>query len=60
MQRQYHKMAYFTQQKQYHQWTTLTPDPEKRKKGMLSDQLQLLRVTSTVLLCCWGRSRLKI
>jgi hypothetical protein len=36
------------------------PDPEKRKKGMLSDQPQLLRVTSTALLCCWGHSRSKI
>ncbi len=29
-------------------------NPEEHKKGMLSDQPQLSRVTSTVLLCCWG------
>jgi hypothetical protein len=54
-------------QKQYHKRTTLrsksstikgllyAPDPEKREKGMLSDQPQLSCITSTVLLCCWGR-----
>jgi hypothetical protein len=58
-------------QKQYHKRTTLhskssttkgllyAPDAEKREKGTLSDQPQLLRVTSTALLCCWGRSRSK-
>ncbi len=35
------------------------PDPEKRKKGMLSDQPRLLRVTSTVLLSCWGQQSLE-
>jgi hypothetical protein len=35
------------------------PDPEKRKKGTLSDQPQLSRVTSTALLCSWGRQSLK-
>jgi hypothetical protein len=33
---------------------------KKCKKGMLSDQPRLLRVTSTALLCCWGCSRSKI
>jgi hypothetical protein len=59
-------------QKQYRKRTTLrsksstikgllyAPDPEKCKKGTLSDQPRLLRVTSTALLCCWGRSRSKI
>jgi hypothetical protein len=32
----------------------------KRKKGMLSDQPQLSCITSTALLCCWGRSPSKI
>jgi hypothetical protein len=53
-------------QKQYHKRTTLRSksstikgllnarDPEKCEKGMLNDWPQLLRVTSTVLLCCWG------
>jgi hypothetical protein len=56
-------------QKQYHKRTTLlsksstierllyAPDPEKCKKVMLSDQPQLLHITSTALLCPWGRSR---
>ncbi len=59
-------------QKQYCKRTTLrsksstikgllyAPDPEKHKKEMLSDQPQLSRVTSTALLCCWGRSCSKI
>jgi hypothetical protein len=58
-------------QKQYHKRTTLcsksstikgllyTPDPEKRKKGMLSDQPRLLRITSTALLCRWGQQLLE-
>jgi hypothetical protein len=59
-------------QKQYHERTTLRSkrsnikrllyahDPEKCKKGMLSDQPQLSRITSTAaLLCCWGRQLLK-
>ncbi len=33
---------------------------KKRKKGMLSDQPRLLRITSMALLCCWGHSRSKI
>jgi hypothetical protein len=59
-------------QKQYHKKTTLhsksstikgllyAPDPEKGKTGTLSDQPRLSRVTSTVLLYCWGRSPSKI
>jgi hypothetical protein len=35
------------------------PHPEEREKGLLSDQPQLLRITSTVLLCCWGQQSLK-
>jgi hypothetical protein len=50
-------------QKQYHKRTTLCSksstieellyahDPEKRKKGMLSDQPQLSRITPMALLC---------
>jgi hypothetical protein len=34
------------------------PDPEKCKKGTLSDQPPLLRVTSTALLCHWGQQSL--
>ncbi len=36
------------------------PEPHNRKKGMLSDQPQLSRISSTALLCCWGRSCSKI
>ncbi len=36
------------------------PDPYNCKKGTLSDQPQLLRISSTALLCCWGRSCSKI
>jgi hypothetical protein len=36
-----------------------TPDPEKCKKGTLSDQPRLLRVTSMAPLCCWGQQSLK-
>ena len=35
------------------------PDPEKHKKGKLSDQPRLSRVTSMVLLCRWGQQSLK-
>ncbi len=36
------------------------PDPDNRKKGTLSDQPRLLRISSTALLCCWGSSHSKI
>ncbi len=36
------------------------PNPDNCKKGTLSDQPQLLCISSTVLLCCWGRSHSKI
>jgi hypothetical protein len=35
-------------------------DPDNCEKGTLSDQPRLLCVSSTVLLCCWGRSCSKI
>jgi hypothetical protein len=35
------------------------PDPEKHKKGTLSDQPRLSCVTSMVLLCRWGQQLLK-
>jgi hypothetical protein len=58
-------------QKQYHKRTTLRSksstiegllyahDPEKCKKGTLSDQPRLLCITSMVLLCCWGQKLLE-
>ncbi len=39
--------------------STSLKNPGELKKGTLSDQPQLLRVTSTVLLCCWRRQSLK-
>ncbi len=59
-------------QRQYWKWTTLrsesstikgllyAPDPHNCKKGTLSDQPWLLRISSMALLCCWGRSCSKI
>ncbi len=59
-------------QRQFRKWTTLRSksstlkgllyalEPHNHEKGMLSDQPRLSRVSSTVLLCCWGRSCSKI
>jgi hypothetical protein len=59
-------------QRQYRKRTTLrsksstlkgllnAPKPHNREKGMLSDQPRLSHVSSTALLCCWGRSPSKI
>jgi hypothetical protein len=35
------------------------PDPEECKKGMLSDQPRLSRITSTELLSHWGQQSLE-
>ncbi len=59
-------------QRQYRKRTTLrsksstvkvllyAPDPDNHEKGTLSDRPQLSRISSMVLLCCWGHSRSKI
>ncbi len=59
-------------QRQYQKWTTLRSEsstikellyalePHNRKKGTLSDQPRLSRISSMALLCCWGCSRSKI
>jgi hypothetical protein len=59
-------------QRQYRKQTTLRsksstlkellnePEPHNHKKGTLSYQPQLSRVSSPALLCCWGRSCSKI
>jgi hypothetical protein len=39
--------------------STSLKNPEEHKKGTLSDQPQLTRITSTVLLCHWGQQLLK-
>ncbi len=36
------------------------PEPYNHEKGTLSDQPRLSHVSSTALLCCWGRSCSKI
>ncbi len=60
MQRQYHKRTTLHSKSSTIKGLFYAPDPEKREKGTLSDQPRLLRVTSTALLCCWGRSCSKI
>ncbi len=59
-------------QRQYWKRTTLcsksgtikgllyAPEPHNRKKGTLSDQPRLSRISSMALLCCWGHSHSKI
>ncbi len=60
MQEQYHKRITLPSESSTIKGLLYAPDPEKCKKGMLSDQPRLSRVTSTALLCCWGRSCSKI
>ncbi len=60
MQKQYHKRIIFHSKSSTIKGLLYAPDPDKREKGTLSDQPQLLPVTSTALLCCWGRSPSKI
>ncbi len=60
MQREYHKRTTLRRKSSTIKGLLYAPDPDNRKKGMLSDQPQLSRVTSTALLCCWGRSCSKI
>ncbi len=60
MQRQYCKRTTLRSKSSTIKGLLYAPDPDNHKKGTLSDQPQLSRVTSTMLLCCWGRSRSKI
>ncbi len=60
MQEQYRKMTTLCSKSSTIKRLLYAPNPEKCKKGTLSDQPQLSRVTTTVLLCCWGRSCSKI
>jgi hypothetical protein len=60
VQRQYRKRTTLRSKSSTIKGLLYAPDPDNRKKGMLSDQPQLLCLSSTVLLCCWGRSRSKI
>ncbi len=59
MQRQYHKRTTLRSKSSTIKGLLYAPDPDNHEKGMLSDQPRLSRVTSTALLCCWGRSRSK-
>jgi hypothetical protein len=60
MQRQYCKRTTLRSKSSTIKGLLYAPDPDNRKKGMLSDQPRLLRVTSMAFLCCWGCSRSKI
>ncbi len=60
MQRQYRKRTTLRRKSSTIKGLLYAPDPDKCKKGMLSNQPRLLRVTSTALLCCWGCSCSKI
>ncbi len=60
MQREYRKRTTLRSKSSTIKGLLYAPDPDICKKGMLSDQPQLSRITSTALLCCWGRSRSKI
>jgi hypothetical protein len=57
MQREYHKRTTLSSKSSTIKGLLYTPDPDKHKKGTLSNQPRLLRVTSTAHLCCWGCSR---
>jgi hypothetical protein len=54
MQRQYHKRTTLCSKSSTIKGLLYAPDPDNCEKGTLSDQPRLSRVTSTVLLCCWG------
>jgi hypothetical protein len=60
MQREYRKRTTLSSKISTIKGLLYAPDPEKLKKGTLSDQPQLSRVTSSALLCCWGHSCSKI
>jgi hypothetical protein len=59
MGKQYHKRTALCSKSSTIKGLLYAPDPEKCKKGMLSDRPQLSRVTSTALLCRWGQKSLK-
>ncbi len=54
MQREYRKRTTLRSKSSTSKGLLYAPDPDNCKKGMLSDQPRLLRVSSTALLCCWG------
>jgi hypothetical protein len=60
MRREYRKRTTLCSESSTSKGLLYAPDPDNREKGTLSDQPQLSRISSTALLCCWGRSRSKI
>ncbi len=60
MQREYPKRTALPRKSSTIKGLLYAPDSDKCKKGTLSNQPRLLRITSTALLCCWGRSCSKI
>ena len=60
MQREYHKRTTLRSKSSTIKGLLYAPDPDNCKKGTLTDQPRLSRVTSTALLCCWGHNRSKI
>ncbi len=60
MQREYRKRTTLPSKSSTITGLLYAPDPDKCKKRTLSNQPQLSRVTSTALLCCWGRSCSKV
>jgi hypothetical protein len=59
MQMEYHKRTILHSKSSTIKGLLYAHDPEKRKEGTLSDWPRLSRVTSTALLCRWGRQLLK-
>ncbi len=60
MQREYRKRTTLSSKSSTIKGLLYAPVPDNREKGTLSDQPRLLRITSMVLLCCWGPSCSKI
>jgi hypothetical protein len=60
VQRQYRKRTTLCSESSTLKGLIYAPEPHNHKKWMLSDQPRLSHVSSTALLCCWGRSRSKI
>ncbi len=60
MRREYHKRTTLRSKSSTIKGLLYAPVPDNCEKGMLSDQPRLSCITSTALLCCWGRSRSKI
>ncbi len=56
MQREYWKRTTLRSKSITSKGLLYAPDPDDRKKGTLSDQPRLSRISSMAVLCCWGRS----